>query len=73
MTMTDRSAMDLVYGIASVLGYDIVYLREKGHNSDSLALEPFHTWNISGLFALSEKISSTAKAKYYPHFTCRVI
>lgn len=69
----DRSDVDLVYGIALVLGYDIMYEWEKGHNSDSLALEPSHTWNISGLFVLSEKISFTAKAKYYPHFTCRVV
>lgn len=74
MTMTnDRSAVDLLYGIAAVLDYDTVYLWEKGHNADSLALEPSHTWNISGPFALSEKISFTAKAKCYTHLTCRVV
>jgi len=41
--------------------------------TDSLALEPSHTWNISGLFALSEKISFAARTKYYPHFTCGVV
>lgn len=69
----DRSAIDLVYGILSVLGYDIVCLWEKGHKSNSLALEPSHTWNISGLFGLSGKVSFIAKAKCYPQFTCMVI
>lgn len=68
--MTDE---DLVYGITSVLGYDTVNLWEKRHNSYSHAFEPYHTWNISSLFSLSENIFFSAKPKYYPYFTCRVV
>lgn len=68
--MTDE---DLVYGIASVLGYDTVHLWKKRHNSDSRTFEPYHTWNISSLFALSENNLFRGKLKYYPYFTCRAV
>lgn len=43
------------------LSHGIMHLWKRGQDSDSPVHEPYHTWNITALFVLSEKIYFTAR------------